>query len=430
MKVTVVGTGYVGLVTAVCLAHIKHNVICLDIDQNKIDKLNKGISPIYEENIELLMKKNKKRLKYTTDINEAYKDSDIIFIGVPTPERKDGSANLDYVYEVSKQIATNITKDTIVVIKSTVPVGTNEKIEKYIIDNLKSDVKISVVSNPEFLSQGTAVNDTLHASRIVVGTNNEYAKNKMFELFKRLTKPPYSILYLSVDRKSAEMIKYASNTFLALKISYINEIANLCNLVDANIDEVTLGMSYDTRIGNKFLNPGCGYGGSCFPKDTKALYSLAKQYNYDLLTVKSCIDVNKHQKTILIDKARKKYKTFKGLNIAVLGLTFKPNTDDLREAPSLYNINILLEEKANVKAYDPIGIDNYKKIYKEIDYKNSIEETLKNTDICFIFTEWDEFKKLNQIDFIKNMKTPVIYDGRNLFHKDNMKNVEYYSIGR
>ena len=358
-KVAVAGTGYVGLVAGVCFAEKGQDVICVDIDEKKIKKMEEGICPIYEQDLEGMMRKNynEGRLHYTTDYKLAYKDADFIFIGVGTPERKDGSANLDYVFEVSKQIAETIEKDCIIVIKSTVPIGTNDEIEKFIKENLKHNVNIEVASNPEFLAQGTAVRDTLNASRIVIGTESKFAEEKLLDLYKNFDAPK-----VLTNRRSAEMIKYASNDFLALKVSYMNDIANLCEAVGANVEDVAKGMSYDSRIGDKFLKAGCGYGGSCFPKDTKALHYLAQQGGYELKTVKAAIEVNKNQKLILLKKARNKFKSFKNVNVAILGLTFKPGTDDLREAPSLENIPILLEEGAKIKAYDPIGVENYKKI--------------------------------------------------------------------
>lgn len=427
-KIAVAGTGYVGLVAGVCFAEKGQDVICVDIDEKKIDKMRKGICPIYEENLEELMQKNYKegRLNYTTDYKEAYKDADFIFIGVGTPERSDGSANLDYVFTVAKQIAESIEKDCVVVVKSTVPIGTNDEVERYIKDNLKHDVTVNVASNPEFLAQGTAVRDTLHASRIVIGTENKETEEKMLDLYKNFELP-----IVSTNRKSAEMVKYASNDFLALKISFINDVANLCEIVGANIEDVAKGMSYDKRIGDKFLKAGCGYGGSCFPKDTKALHFLASQQGYELKTIKAAIEVNKNQKLVLLKKAREKLKTFKGLNVAVLGLTFKPGTDDLREAPSLENIPILLEEGANIKAYDPVGVDNFKKIYpNEIEYTKTPQEALKDADLCFIFTEWNEVKQVKPKEYKKLMKTPIVFDGRNIYNLEDMKDIKYYSIGR
>ena len=336
MKIAVAGTGYVGLVTGVALANIGHNVTCVDIDEKKIEKMRSGISPIYEQGLEELMQKNSNRLSYTTDYKKAYKDADVIIIGVGTPERRDGSANLDYVYGVCEQIAKSVEKDVVVVVKSTVPIGTNDEVERYLKNNVRDGININVASNPEFLAQGTAVRDTLYASRIVIGTECKEAEEVLLRMYEPLTKEPYNVPLLSTNRRSAEMIKYASNDFLALKISYINEIANLCEKLGANIEDVSKGMGFDSRIGNKFLNAGIGYGGSCFPKDTKALHYLSSQIGAELKTVKACIDVNESQKIKLYEKLLGDFGNLKGKNIAVLGLTFKPGTDDLREAPSIY----------------------------------------------------------------------------------------------
>lgn len=429
MKVAIAGTGYVGFVTAVCLAEKGHLVTCVDIDKEKINKLNlEGKALIYEHGLDELMQKNKQRLIYTTDYNLAYKDADVIFIAVGTPEKKDGSANLSYVYKVAEEIAKTIEKDVVVVIKSTVPIGTNEKVEKYLTANKTSNAKVSVVSNPEFLAQGTAVNDTLNASRIVIGTEDQWAKEIMMNVYKDFDAPK-----LITNRCSAEMIKYASNDFLALKISYINEIANLCEEIGANIDDVTKGMGYDQRIGNKFLNAGIGYGGSCFPKDTKALHWLSSFHDQELKTVKAAIEVNENQKLKLIKKARKYFATFDNLTVAVLGLTFKPGTDDLREAPSLLSIPILLDDGAKVKAYDPIGMDKFKTYYpNEVAYCKTIDKAIENADVCFIFTEWEEITGYPIKKYVELMKNPIILDGRNCYDLDEMRKYRliYESIGR
>lgn len=441
MKIAVAGTGYVGLVTGVALAHIGHHVTCVDIDEIKIKKMQEGISPIYEEGLEELMHLNKERLTYTTDYKKAYSKADVIFIGVGTPEKEDGSANLTYLYAVLDQIRESVTKDTVVVIKSTVPIGTNDEVEKYL-NKKVSGLKISIVSNPEFLAQGTAVHDTLYATRIVVGVEDDYAKKIMTKLYKPLTKEPYNVPFLVMDRKSAEMVKYASNDFLALKISYINEIANFCEAIGADISLVTKGMSYDPRIGNKFLNPGIGYGGSCFPKDTKALHFLSKEYGCEMKTLKATIEINKNQKLVLINKLEKVFSNLQGLTIGILGLTFKPGTDDLREAPSIDNIKYLLKQGVIIKAYDPIGINNFKRILamdktltnhlNNITYYNNIDDTITNTDAVLIMTEWKEIKEYSLENYIKLMKTPYIFDGRNCYSLDNINkyNLYYNSIGR
>lgn len=431
MKIAVAGTGYVGLVAGVCFAEKGHQVMCVDVDEKKVETMKAGISPIYEQDLEELMQKNYKegRLDYTTDYRSAYHDVEAIFIGVGTPEQPDGSANLSYIATVARQIAENVERDCLVVVKSTVPVGTNDKVEQFIHDFQKNKkVKIEVASNPEFLAQGTAVHDTLHAARIIIGTESKEAEQKLMEIYE-----PFHIPVVSVNRRSAEMIKYASNDFLALKISYMNDIANLCELVGADIEDVAKGMSYDARIGERFLNAGIGYGGSCFPKDTKALEYLARQNGYQLRTVKAAIEVNKEQKTLLLHKAMKRLITFQGLKVAVLGLTFKPGTDDLREAPSLENIPLLIQAKANIYAYDPVGADNFKKRYPEgVTYVSTPEEALKGANVCFIFTEWGEIKAVKPEEYAKLMQTPLVYDGRNIYQPKEMleAGVEYYSIGR
>lgn len=398
--------------------------------------MKSGVSPIYEADLENLMQKNYAggRINYTTDYKLAYKDADAIFIGVGTPEQADGSANLSYIATVAKQIAESVERDCLVVVKSTVPIGTNDKVEQFIQDFLVNNVKVEVASNPEFLAQGSAVHDTLYAERIVIGTESKWAEEVLTNLYK-----PFHLPIVSVNRRSAEMIKYASNDFLALKISYMNDIANLCELVGADIQDVAKGMSFDERIGSKFLNAGIGFGGSCFPKDTKALEYLARQNGYELRTVKAAIDVNKDQKTLLYKKASQRLITFNGLKVAVLGLTFKPGTDDLREAASLENIPLLLEQGADIYAFDPVGANNFAKVYPEgrnkngnITYVTDIEQALEGANVCFIFTEWGEVKALTPEIYKKLMRTPLIYDGRNIYDVQAMQEVgiEYHSIGR
>lgn len=435
-KIAVAGTGYVGLVAGVCFAEVGHQVTCVDIDEKKVEKMKQGVSPIYESGLEELMQKNYSagRINYTTDYQAAYKDADAIFIGVGTPEQPDGSANLSYIATVARQIAESVEKDCLVVVKSTVPVGTNDKVEQFIQDFLVNDLKVEVASNPEFLSQGSAVHDTLHADRIIIGTESKWAEDLLTQIYE-----PFHIPIVSVNRRSAEMIKYASNDFLALKISYMNDIANLCELVGADIQDVAKGMSFDERIGSKFLNAGIGFGGSCFPKDTKALEYIARQNGYELRTVKAAIDVNKEQKIMLYKKASKRLITFNGLKVSVLGLTFKPGTDDIREAPSLENIPLLLEQGADIYAYDPVGVQIFNKIHPEgkrdkgsITYVSNIEDALEGANVCFIFTEWGEIKALTPETYKQLMRTPLVYDGRNIYPVEDMQDagVEYYSIGR
>lgn len=435
-KIAVAGTGYVGLVAGVCFAEVGHKVVCVDIDEEKIKLMKQGISPIYEAGLEELMRKNyaEGRINYTTDYKAAYKESDAIFIGVGTPEQLDGSADLSHIAKVARQIAESIENDCLVVVKSTVPVGTNDKVEQFIKDFLVNHVKVEVASNPEFMAQGSAVNNTLHAARIIIGTESKWAEEMLVKIYE-----PFNLPIVSVNRRSAEMIKYASNDFLALKISYMNDIANLCELVGADIQEVAKGMGFDERIGSKFLYAGIGYGGSCFPKDTKALEYLARQNGYELRTVKAAIDVNNYQRTILYKKARRRLITFNGLKVALLGLTFKPGTDDLREAPSLENVPLLLDQGADIYAYDPVGMDNFKRIFPvglnyhgKISYVEAFEDALYGANICFIFTEWDEIRAIKPESYKKLMRTPLVFDGRNIYKVEEMKRagVEYYSIGR
>lgn len=418
MKITIAGTGYVGLVTAVCLAEKGHFVTCVDVDEKKVETLRKNISPIYEPGLQELMVKNEHRLTYTTDYKKAYSDADVIFIGVGTPEQEDGTANLSFVRAVARQIAENVTKDCVVVVKSTVPIGTNDEVEDYIKTNLKkSGVKISVASNPEFLAQGNAVKDTLHAKRIVLGVEDDFAKETLLAVYE-----PFELPMVVMNRRSAEMTKYASNDFLALKISYINEIANLCELVGANIKDVTKGMSLDPRIGDKFLHAGIGYGGSCFPKDTKALYHLAQnKYGYEMKTIKAAIDVNALQKTKLFYEARKSLGRFDGKNVTVLGLTFKPNTDDLREAPSLDLIKLLEKDGAIIHAYDPVGMNNFKKTGLEVKLYETAQKAIEQSEIVFVLTEWEE---IAEADY----QNKIVYDGRNCI-KNKKGIIKYIPIG-
>ena len=430
MKIVVAGTGYVGLVTGACLSEIGHKVTCVDIDENKVTMMKKGISPIYEPGLDELLKRNYQegRLDFTTDYENAYKDANIVFIGVGTPEREDGSANLDYVFKVCEQIAESVENNCLVVVKSTVPIGTNDRVEEFLKEHVKASIHIEVASNPEFLAQGTAVKDTLHASRIVIGVESKEAEEKLRYVYEGFNQP-----IVVTNRRSAEMIKYASNDFLALKISFINEIANVCEIVGANIEDVARGMSYDKRIGDKFLKAGLGYGGSCFPKDTKALHWLANDSGYEIKTIKATIEVNENQKYKMFRKAKQRFGSLKGMKVAVLGLTFKPETDDLREAPSIPNIKRLLDEGAEIVAFDPVGEENFKKKFNlPIEYVKSPKEALKNADVAFIFTEWKEIKNLDLQYYEKLMKTPIIFDGRNCYDINLVKehNIDYYSIGR
>lgn len=427
MNIVIIGMGYVGMVTSVFLAEQGNSIVGTDIDRNKIRMLRNGEVPFFEPNLKKLMEKNKNRLEFDFISNEVYKDVDIFFIAVGTPENEDGSANLKYVYEAIDGIIKNLTKNAIIVIKSTVPIGTNRKIKKKLKNEIK-DFSVDVVSNPEFLSQGRAIQDSMNPQRIVIGTDSKQAIEKIKNIYKFNEEK-----YILTDPNTAELIKYAANSFLALKISYINEIANICEKFDANINDVEIGMKKDKRIGDYFLNAGIGYGGSCFPKDTKALEFMAESVNCEMQTVKATIEVNNRQVTKMLDKAKKYYSKFEGLNVAILGTTFKPCTDDIRESPAIKNINILLKYKTSIKVYDPIPIKRLKNMYKDkIKFANNISETLKDADICFIFTEWQQIKEMDLKLFEENMKKPIILDGRNCFELEEIKkyNVIYESMGR
>lgn len=435
MKITVVGIGYVGQVTSVCLANIGHKVICYDISKEKIELLKKLKSPIYEYGIDELLIKNKNRLFFTTNSEEAFKNSNIIIIAVGTPENSDGSTNLKYLEDTIKEFSKYISNDCVLVIKSTVPIGTNDIIEEKLNDNSKYN--IFVVSNPEFLSQGSAVRDTLYASRIIIGANNKKAENIIKKMYLPLSREPYNVPIVTMDRKSAELVKYSSNCFLAMKISYINEIANLCEKVDANILNVVEGMKYDSRIGAKFLDAGIGFGGSCFPKDIKSLYKFSIDNNCELKLIKSTIDVNQKQKMILLDKLEKNEGCLKNKTIAILGLTFKANTDDIRESPANYIVPKLLKKKCFINVYDPVGLNNFKKYIKNnfqqnnIKYFTDIDSAIINADYVLIINDWDIIKNYKLSKYVSLMKKPIIYDGRNLYNIKEVKkyNIKYYPIG-
>jgi len=430
MKISVVGTGYVGLVTGVALSHIGHYVTCIDIDETKVEKMRQGISPIYEPGLEELMKENIQagRLFFTTSHQEGFKDVDVIYIAVGTPEKEDGSANLMYIEQAVRDIAANITKDVIVVTKSTVPVGTNHYIKELLDSLVPKHIHVEVVSNPEFLREGSSVYDTFHGDRIVIGADSEEAAKVIEEINK-----PFGIPIFKTDIRSAEMIKYASNAFLATKISFINEIANICEKVGADVESVALGMGMDKRIGSMFLRAGIGYGGSCFPKDTKALAKIASNIDYSFELLKAVIKVNNQQQRVLIDKARERFGSLAGKKIALLGLSFKPNTDDMREAASIVISKELIAEGAEIVAYDPVAIENAKKVLpQEVVYTESIEATLENADMAFILTEWAQIKELDLNIYIQKMKQPIIFDGRNCYSLQEVKKypMEYHSIGR
>jgi UDPglucose 6-dehydrogenase len=429
MKIAVLGTGYVGLSTGVCLSQIGHHVICLDINEQKIKQLQQGISPIYEPGLEELLTSNmtEGRLQFTTSKSEALSEAEIIIVAVGTPQGEDGAADLSYLVQAAKDISSYINPQNIIVIKSTVPVGTNDFIKKLLEDLCGFSVKM--VSNPEFLRQGSAIVDTMNADRIIIGSEHAEAARKIQEMYRSLTVP-----VILTSTKSAEMIKYASNAFLATKISFINEIANLCEAVGADVHDVSRGMGKDKRIGEAFLNAGIGYGGSCFPKDVKALLHTAGVNGVTFPLLKETIAINEYQREVLVVKALKRFGGLKGKKIAMLGLAFKPETDDLREAPSIPIAAALTKYGAEVVAYDPVATDNARKIIGDsIKYAGSLDEAVYEADAVFIVTEWDEVKRVNVAEMIGKMKEPIIFDGRNCLSEENIRScgsVEYYPIGK
>jgi len=431
MRIAILGTGYVGLSTGVCLSEIGHKVVCIDTDEQKVNTLRKGVSPIYEPGLEQLLIKNatEGRLLFTTSHQEGLYEAEIIIVTVGTPQNEDGSANLSYIEQAIEDIAPFVMSDMIVVIKSTVPIGTNERIKNKMNELLKERDSIEVVSNPEFLRQGSAITDTMQADRIVIGSDNEEAALKIKEMYRALNVP-----CLITSTKSAEMIKYASNAFLATKISYINEIAHLCEVTGADVEEVARGMGTDTRIGEAFLQAGIGYGGSCFPKDVKALLHMALQHDQAFSLLKETIEINERQQKVLVTKLMKRFGGLKGRKIAMLGLAFKPNTDDMREAPSIKIAHSLTKLGAKVVAYDPVSANNAKKILGEsIQFTGSALEAIYDAEAVLIVTEWNEFKQLNWQAAVEKMKKPIIFDGRNCLEEKQIRacrQIEYYPIGK
>lgn len=432
MKISVVGTGYVGLVTGTCFAETGNHVTCIDIDSNKIDSLINGQIPIYEPGLDVLFERNKreKRLEFTTDLKEGIEGAKVIFLALPTPPNEDGSADLKYVLEVAGDLGPLLKQYTIIVNKSTVPVGTAAEVRKVI--SGQTDVEFDVVSNPEFLREGVAVEDFMKPDRVVVGTSSTKAGSIMRELYAPLVRQGNPILFM--DERSAELTKYAANSFLATKITFMNEIANLCELLGADVDMVRKGIGTDNRIGKRFLFAGIGYGGSCFPKDVQALANSAKKADYNFRILNSVMEVNKNQKIKLVRRIKEYFNhQLEGKCIAIWGLAFKPYTDDIREAPSLANIKELIQDGATIKAYDPEAGDNVRKILGDkIEIFDDEYEVLKNADALLIVTEWPvfrtpEFEKMSIL-----MKNKIIFDGRNLYELDTMRKYgfNYISIGR
>ena len=437
MKIVVVGTGYVGLVTGACLSEVGIEVVCIDVLQQKIDNLKKGILPIYEPGLEDIVNRNYKkgRLHFSTDLADSIRGAQVAFIAVGTPPGEDGSADLKYVLQVADTIGKYITDYIVVVTKSTVPVGTASKVNASIAAALKNrdeDIEYDVASNPEFLKEGAAVDDFLKPDRIVIGVESERARNVLQQMYNPFLLNGHPILFMDVP--SAEMTKYAANAMLATKISFMNDIANLCELVGANVNHVRKGIGSDLRIGNRFIYPGIGYGGSCFPKDVKALIKTGEKNGYDLRILNAVEEVNEDQKKVIVTKIKNYYNgDIAGKTFAMWGLSFKPKTDDMREAPSLVIIDMLLEAGAQVKAYDPVSMPEAKHmIGDKITFVDEAEEATKGADALLLITEWPEFRLPNWDEIKNNMKGHVIFDGRNIYTADEIKQhgFEYFGIGR
>lgn len=433
MHISIIGTGYVGLVTGACFAEFGIFVTCIDKDKNKIERLKRGYIPFYEPGLEDLVKRNTKesRLKFTTKIEKAVEDSLVIFIAVGTPPRGDGSANLEYVEEVAKAIAKSMNSYKVIVTKSTVPVGTGFKIREIINKNLHKNINFDIVSNPEFLREGSAVDDFMRPNRVVIGAESEHAIAIMKDLYRPLylLETPFVI----TDIQTAELIKYATNSFLATKISFINEISALCEAVGANINTVAKAMGLDGRIGPKFLHAGIGFGGSCLPKDTRALVKIAEEKGICLRIVNAAIEANENQKERLIKKIIDAFDgKIENKTIGILGLSFKPNTDDIRESPALYIINRLLQEKSNIKAFDPAAIENTKSVFPHIVYCQDAYSVAKDADAIVIVTEWNQFRNLDLSKIKKLMKDEFFFDFRNIYEPEKVRNLgfKYFSVGR
>ena len=432
MQITVIGTGYVGLVAGACLADMGNDVICIDNNMEKLEQLKNGIIPIYEPGLEELVKSNvmENRLSFSSDIDSAVKQSQVCFIAVGTPQGEDGSADLQYVFQVAESIAKSMNGYKVIVDKSTVPVGTAEKVTNIIKENTTHP--FDVVSNPEFLKQGNAVDDFLHPDRVIIGSNSDKATLIMQEIYSPFFRTGNRVIVMDV--KSAEMTKYAANSFLATKISFMNEIANLCEKVGADAEMVRVGISTDSRIGNKFLFPGLGYGGSCFPKDVKALIKTGLENGMDMSIIFAADNINKKQRKLFIEKITKHFgNDLSGKTFAVWGLAFKPKTNDMREAPAITIINALLDMGARVKGFDPKAMESAKFIFKDkISYSKNAYDTVENADALLLLTEWNEFRRPD-FDKVKSlMKTPIIFDGRNQYNSVRLeeKGFEYYQIGR
>jgi UDPglucose 6-dehydrogenase len=430
-KIAVVGTGYVGLVTGTCFAETGNDVVCVDIDEKKVSRMRNGEVPIYEPHLDVLFERNirENRLRFTTNLDEAIADAEIIFLALPTPPGEDGAADLRYVLGVAEELGKKIKSYKVIVDKSTVPVGTAEKVRIAVAKN--ATVEFDIVSNPEFLREGFAVDDFLKPDRVVIGVESEKARNIMRELYKPFVRQGNPIIFMS--EKSAELTKYAANSFLATKITFMNEIANFCEKVGADVDDVRIGIGSDSRIGKRFLFPGIGFGGSCFPKDVQALVKSGKEVGHNFKIIDAVLQVNEGQKVRLIEKVENYFGNLKGKKLAIWGLAFKPDTDDIREAPALYMIDTLLAKGAAVVVFDPEAMENVKEVYgSKIEFAKSQYETLNGADALLIATEWSAFRNPDFDKMKTSLKSPLIFDGRNLFDLDEMSNKGFYyeSIGR
>lgn len=430
-KVAVVGTGYVGLVTGTCFAETGNQVVCVDIDKEKVERMKNGEVPIYEPHLDVIFERNIKqdRLHFTTDLASAIKDAEIIFLALPTPPGEDGSADLSYVLGVAKELGELITEYKVIVDKSTVPVGTAEKVEAVIM--AETNIPFAVVSNPEFLREGFAVDDFLNPDRVVVGTSDSKAIRIMKELYQPFIRDGHPLIIM--DEKSAELTKYAANSFLATKITFMNEVANFCEIVGADVDKVREGIGSDSRIGHRFLYPGIGFGGSCFPKDVSALLKSGNEVGYKFSIIDAVLKVNDKQKLKLFDKLLNHYGDLKGKHFALWGLAFKPDTDDIREAPALYLIDKLINAGATITAFDPEAMENIEsEIGNKINYASNQYEAVENADALLIATEWSVFRNPDFSALNSSLKEPVIFDGRNLFELEDMKETGFFysSIGR
>ncbi|MBF0566742.1 MAG: UDP-glucose/GDP-mannose dehydrogenase family protein [Nitrospirae bacterium] len=432
MYVGIIGSGYVGLVTGACFAEYGVMVSCVDIDENKIEKLNRYEIPFYEPGLKSLVERNVKagRLRFSTNIKDTVRNSLVLFIAVGTPPNDDGSANLNYVKEAAVEIAHNLDGYKVIVTKSTVPVGTGKMLREIILNESNGNGKFDIVSNPEFLREGAAIKDFMHPDRVVIGAESDQALSIMKDLYRPLylIETPFVITNI----ETAELIKYAANSFLATKISFINEMANLCECLNADVHDVARGMGLDGRIGKKFLHPGPGFGGSCFPKDTRAILSIAEQYGMKMNVISATIEANELQRRFMLKKILQRMEDVNGKSIAILGLSFKPDTDDVRDAPSLYLIGELLTKGAKIRAYDPEAMENVKRLYPDIYYGHNAYDVLDGADATIVITEWNQFRNLDVYNVKRLMHGITFFDLRNVYDPVKMRNVgfDYYSVGR